>query len=402
VETYPEREEGGALLDGDDAAPDASVPPFRGQHLATALLKDANVLVVGGAEQVVGSSSFSELASARMFSPPYLAPFLPAVAARPQWDLESMAAFDWAHWPQALNGSIEPLFLRVNSTAQLAVQPGVPLRSLDPSVVFPSGTGMDHGFPPSSFGFAGAVLMAASSSSHGQDSNQRAVPLAWADAESNRSATRGGLNSNHPIAGADGSDSPLLLRVRLPDVPVLVPGEYLLFLISAAGVPSSGLHVRVLGPSESAASAYAYPAARESLPSPAPAPSAAPGSLVPPGDVEVDPSPWTPQNVALISLLGGAGVGFFLALAVWFFRQQREEGECECCARWSWLMKGRVSNGHSPSGTYTPASGAHASADRHSPDSEQLMEMVPAGAVWHEQRGAHGGRMRLHSFDAMA
>jgi len=297
VDTYPQREDGGAGADGLQA-------PFRGYHNSVALLKDGRVLVSGGVHQ--RGDIGCEQPHLRLLSPPYLSP-LRGSAARPQWDRDAMAAFDQSAWPQFLNGSIEPFFMRTNGTIQVAVQPGVSLRCdapLPPHLnggVWSSGSGLSGG---------GVVLMALQAFTHAFDANQRYIPLEYDDQESNGTAC-----APRPATASAGT-APVLLRLRVPPSPAIIPGEYLLFLVSADGVPSEALHARVLAAEESAVSAYDYPSAADSggvTPSgPAPASPAADGN-----------SAWSLRTWLLVLLLGGGGgVAVIVALVVWSYRRR--------------------------------------------------------------------------------
>jgi hypothetical protein len=180
-------------------------------------------------------------------------------------------------------------------------------------------------------------------------------------------------------------------------VPALIPGEYLLFLVSRSGVPSVGLHTRVLAAEERAETAYSYPPASEFLPTPSNGPVPDPGTIPHPVEGELDGSPWDVQTVLLMSVLGAAGVGFFIGLAIWFYRQQREEGSClfgEGCKN---CLRARFPSVRSPAlPRVVPG--------RHTPDSELMLEMAPSDS-WRDQPHVMAGgarRVRLHSFDALA
>lgn len=304
VDTYPQREDSGAGADGTQA-------PFRGYHNSVALLKDGRVLISGGVHQ--RGDIGCEQPHLRLLSPPYLAP-LQGSSARPEWDLASMGAFEWSAWAQFLNGSVEPFFMRANGTIQVAVQPGVALRCDAPlpaelnAGVWSSGSGLFGG---------GVVLMALQSFTHAFDANQRYIPLEYEEEESNSTACAGAAD------GAATAPGPVLLRLRVPPSPAIIPGEYWLFLVSAAGVPSVALHARVLAAEESAATAYDYPSAADSgaTPSgPAPPPAAAHGDR---------DGAWSLRTWLLVALLGGGGtVALVVTLGVWACRRRRRDQQC--------------------------------------------------------------------------
>ena len=361
IDTYPEQEQ--SLSAGSDGT--ASIAPFRGLHNTAALLRDGRVLITGGVHHRQRGDTGCEQPTLRLLSPPYFRPFnLSAVAndttdsdsdpanastaslpPRLSFDVGVMLNSSWGSpfnasqfAAQFLNGSCAPIFLRVNTTAQIAVRvdstgsaatsvADLSLRNeppLDPRLQADGGLWWDSGLR---FGGGGLVLLALPSSTHGFDASQRYVSLQYADAESNDtdswSAGNGEGEQRSNSSAVLPSVRSMVVRVVLPPSPVLSPGEYLLFAVSASGVPSVGMHTRVLSPTEDAATAYVYAS---------PSGFSAPSNNLPyypisPGDGRgSEASPWDRQNILLMSFLGGAGVLFFLALALWFWRKQSRDG----------------------------------------------------------------------------
>jgi hypothetical protein len=299
VDTYPEQEDG--------TGSDGSLAPFRGYHNSVALLKDGRVLVQGGVH--LRGDIGCEQPNARILTPPYLNPPAGSQLTRPAWAAEIMQQFNQSEWPQWSNvsASIEPIFMRVGGVLQVALLSGVPLRSYVPpsslnggGAMFPSVDDVHAQLPT-----GGVVLMGLQSFTHAFDMEQRYIPLEYADEESNKTATNG--------ASGNG-DTSAVVRVRVPAAPALQPGEYLLFLVSASGVPSHALHAHVLDMDESLQSAYAYPPAPAQSPSPPPTPEPQPHE----GEHGL-----TPLRIALLSTVCALVAVLFIAMVCCFVRRQR-------------------------------------------------------------------------------
>jgi hypothetical protein len=71
---------------------------------------------------------------------------------------------------------------------------------------------------------SGAVLISAQSFTHSFGQNQRMVCLTFSD-------------------GGDGDT----IEAKMPESPVVFPGDYMLFLVSRRGRPSHSIHIRVVG-----------------------------------------------------------------------------------------------------------------------------------------------------------
>eukprot|EP00947_MAST-08B_sp_MAST-8B-sp1_P004763 g4763.t1 len=169
---------------------------FRGYHNTAGLLKDGSILLGGGFEY--HGDVGCENPTLRRLYPGYLS---------------------------AAKGK-RPVVTKVTAGGKVVMggqQRGEPSAEVTPSKQGETALSIEY-TGPKLHPTHGAALLAAQAFTHSYGQNQRYVPLRVA---------------------AGGSDKPGVVQVFLPKVPVVLPGQYFLFLVSEQGKPSVGVHFHV-------------------------------------------------------------------------------------------------------------------------------------------------------------
>lgn len=190
-------------MDNIPSLANPSTAPFRGYHNMVLLLKDGRILSSGGIHS--RGDVGCEQPTLRIYNPPYLNSVNEVNANNP--------------------ASIRPTF--INATDIIHVMVGRTLH-----VTYSNANNLNLHVT------RGAALMGVGAFTHAYDHHQKYVPLPYADEASRLIATGSAALFNNYTACQT-------INFTLPTSPAIIPGQYILYLLSKSSIPSVGVHVRV-------------------------------------------------------------------------------------------------------------------------------------------------------------